>query len=277
MEQLRNYLQANKGRKEVPARDAAQIGNRLHEVFDRMAFQSAMRGYPPKLVTGIEDVDEIIGGLELKEMVAITGLPGSGKTAIALEVVLQTAKDTQLPIVIYSQAHSPQQITRRLLSMLTGVPIRRIENAALDDAQWNELFTAGTWLKDRDIRIFEIDQSLPELCATIRRQDTPALVIIDGLSDDQLWQESMRMLKALASEKTYCVIFTGCYLDTASYIAGGADKVFHLDWYTEREHTFEIKWNRTGKNVCTMLIWQEEYLRFLPYLSGGTNDAAKPV
>ena len=42
MEQLRNYLQASKARKDVSVRDAAQISNRLHEVFDRMAMQSAM-------------------------------------------------------------------------------------------------------------------------------------------------------------------------------------------------------------------------------------------
>ena len=277
MEHLRNYLQANKARKEAPARDASQIGNRLHEVFDRMAAQSAMKGRSPKLATGFEDVDEIIGGLELGELVAINGLPGSGRTAIALEIALQTAKDTQLPILIYSQNHAAQQITRRLLSMMTGVPISCIENAALDDAQWNVLYSASTWLQEHDIRIFEIDQPLPELCATIRRQNTPALVIIDGLPDNQLWQEPMRILKALASETACCVAFTGCYPDTAPYIAGGVDKVFHLDWYTEQENTFEIKWNRTGKNVCTMLIWQEECLRFLPYLSGGMNDATKSV
>jgi hypothetical protein len=79
----------------------------------------------------------------------------------------------------------------------------------------------------------------------------------------------MRILKALASETACCVVFTGCYPDTAPYIAGGVDKVFHLDLYAEQENTFEVKWNRTGKNVCTILIWQEEYLRFLPYLSRG--------
>lgn len=276
MEHLKNYLQANKARKEAPARDASQIGNRLHEVFDRMAAQSAMKGHLPKLAIGIEDVDKSIGGLELGELVAINGLPGSGRTAIALEIALQTAKDTQLPILIYSQNHAPQQITRRLLSMLTGVPIFCIENAELDDAQWNALYSASAWLQEQDIRIFEIDQPLPELCTTIRRQEPPALVIIDGLSDHPFWQE-MRMLKALASETTSCVVFTGCYPDTAPYIAGGVDKVFHLEWDTDRENTFEIKWNRTGKNVGTLLIWQEECLRFLPFLGGGMNDATKSV
>ena len=271
MEYLKNYLQANKARKEAPARDATQIGNRLHEVFDRMAAQSAMKGHLPKLAIGIEDVDKSIGGLELGELVAINGLPGSGRTAIALEIALQTAKDTQLPILFYSQNHAPQQITRRLLSMITGVPISRIEHATPDDTQWNALHTACSWLKEQDIRILEIDRPLPELCATIRRQEPPAVVIIDGLPDHQLWQEPMRMLKALASETTSCVVFTGCYPDTAPYITGGVDKVFHLEWDTDRENTFEIKWNRTGKNVGTLLIWQEECLRFLPYLSGGNE------
>lgn len=271
MEHLRNFLQASKAQKEAPARDVSQIGNRLHEVFDRMAAQSAMKGHPPRLATGIEDADEIIGGLELGELVAINGLPGSGRTAIALEIAIQTAKDTQLPVLIYSQNHAAQQITVRLLSMLTCVPISCIENAALEDAQWNALHSASAWLREQDICIFEIDRPLPELCAAIGRRNTPALVIIDGLPDYQLWQKPMGMLKALASEKTCCVVFTGCYPDTAPYIAGGVDKVFNLEWDTKRANTLEIKWNRTGKNVRTMLLWQEECVQFLPFLRGGNE------
>lgn len=265
MEQLKNYLQASKARKEIPARDETQIGNRLHEVFDRMVFQSGMKADPPRLATGIEDVDEIIGGLELGELVAINGLPGSGRTAIALELALQTAKDTQVPILICSQRHSAQQLTCRLLSMLTGVAISAIEKAEMDDAQWNALYSASAWLKDQDICIFEIDRHLPELCATLRRRNTPALVIIDGLPDEQIWRESMQMLKTLASETTCCVVFTGFHPDTTVYIAGGVDKVFHLDWFAERENTLEIKWNRTGKNACALLLWHAECLQFLAY------------
>lgn len=265
MEQLRNYLQASKARKDVPARDAAQISNRLHEVFDRMAMQSAMRGQTKLLHTGFADIDKMIGGLELGDLVAIDALPCFGKTAFMLSVAIETAQETQLPILIYSQTHSAQQITRRLLSMLTGVDIASIESADLSDTQWNLLSTASTWLKEKDIRITDLDQNISELCTSINRCDTPALVIVDGLSSDETGPEQMKLLKNLAQEKNCCVLFGSSYLSNQPYISGDVDKVLRLDNHCEDETTFEISWNRTGKNGCTLLLWHSPCLQYFPF------------
>lgn len=271
MEHLKNYLQASKARKDAPARDAAEISNRLHEVFDRMAMQSAMRNQVKPLSTGYEDMDEIIGGLELGELVVINGDRGSGKTAMMLSIAIETAKNTSLPVLIFSQTHSAQQITRRLLSMLTGVPIISIEAADLSDAEWNLLSTASTWLKEKDIRVVDLDQSVQELCASINRCDTPALVIVDGLPIDALEPDSMKLLKKLAQEKNCCVLFGCFYFTNQPYISGNVDKVFCLDNYHENETTFEVTWNRTGKNGCTLLLWYPICLQYMPFTSRTEN------
>ena len=272
MEELRNYLQASKARKETPVRDACQISNRLHEVFDRMAMQSAMRNRTEPLLTGYEDVDEIIGGLELGELVAIDGERGSGKTAMMLGIAIETARSSPLSIMIYSQTHSAQQLARRLLSMLTGVPIASIEAADLSDAQWNLLSNASTWLKEKDIRIIDLDQSIPDLCASINRCDTPALVIVDGLPTDALDPDSMKLLKELAQEKNCCVLFGCSYYTNQPYISGKVDKVFSLDNYHENEATCEITWNRTGKNGCTLLLWHRDCLEYMPFTSAAADE-----
>lgn len=272
MEHLRNYLQASKARKEMSVRDAAQISNRLHEVFDRMAMQSGIKSQIKPLFTGYEDIDEMIGGLELGELVAIDGDPHSGKTAMMLSIAIETVRNTALPIMIYSQTHSAQQLTRRLLSMLTGVPIASIEAADLSDAQWNLLSNASTWLKEKDIRIIDLDQSIPELCTSINRCDTPAMVIVDGLSTDALDSDNMYLLKELALEKNCCVLFGGTFYTNQPYISGKVDKVFCLDNYHENETTFEITWNRTGKNGCTLLLWHPECLEYMPYMSSVAEE-----
>ena len=271
MEQLRNYLQASKARKDVSVRDAAQISNRLHEVFDRMAMQSAMKGQVKPLHTGFEDIDEIIGGLEWGELVAFDGAPGSGRTAMMLSVAMEAAKETQLPILIYSQVHSAQQITRRLLSMLTGVRISAIESADLTDAEWNMLSTASIWLKEKDILITDLDRSIPELCASINRCDTPALVIVDGLPTDALEPDQMKLLKNLAQEKNCCVLFSGSYLENQPYISGEVDKILCLANLWDEENTVDITWNRNGENGGTMLLWHASCLQYLSFNSA--NDS----
>lgn len=272
MDNLRNYLQASKVRKDIPARDAAQISNRLHEVFDRMAMQSAMKGQAKLLHTGFADIDEMIGGLELGELVVVDALPCFGRTAFMLSVVIETAKETQLPILVYSQTHSAQQITRRLLSMLTGVPITSIETADLSDAEWNLLSTASTWLKEKDLRIIDLDQSIPELCASINRCDTPALVIVDGLSTHALGPDQMKLLKNLAQAKNCCVLFGSSYLSNQPYISGDVDKVLRLDNHRDDETTFEVTWNRNGKNGCTLVMWHSPCLQYMPYPQNETDE-----
>lgn len=275
MEQLRNYLQASKARKEAPARDAAQISNRLHEVFDRMAKQSALKSRAQLLHTGFQAMDEIIGGLELGELIVINGDPGAGQTSMMLSIAITTAKETQMPILLYSQNHSAQQITRRLLSMLTGVHISAIENADLTDAEWNLLSTASSWLQEKDIRVYDLDQTIPELCVSINRCDTPALVIVDGLSSDELEPENFKLLKNFAQEKNCCVIFNGFYATNRQYISGNVDKVFHLDNYYENETIFEVNWNRTGQKGRIDLLWYQPCLQFLPISSENDENESE--
>lgn len=267
MEQLRNYLQASKVRKEMPARDATQISNRLHEVFDRMAMQSGVKSQMKPLLTGYEDIDEMIGGLELGELVAIDGEPHSGKTAMMLDIAIETVRNTALPILIFSQTHSAQQITRRLLSMLTGVPIETIESAELSDAEWNLLSTASAWLKEKDIRIIDLDMGVRELCDSINRCDTPAMMIVDGICVDEMEPDRMQLLKELAQEKHCCVLFGCCYLDNRPYISGCVDKVLRVDHYYEDEAAIKVTWNRTGRNGCALLRWYPACLQYLPFTS----------
>lgn len=262
MEELSAFLKASKARKAQPVQDETLIGNRLHQLFDRMAAQSAMQGRNVLLRTGFAGLDGAIGGLEMGELVAINGVSGSGRTAIALGIALETAKNTQLPILIFSQDHAAQQLTRRILSMLTGVPVCSMEIATLTDDQWVGLATASSWLKDKPIRILEIDRQVPELCDFIRQHNTPALVILDGLSVAAPESEEMQMLKELAVNTASCVVFTDFYHTITPFIAGGVDKVLDLECYSETECVLRVLWNRNGQRDYTSLTWHKDTLQF---------------
>ena len=139
MEELKDYLEASRARKESlesKEKNPAQIKNLVHRVFDYMAMLNTASHTPIKLNTGIAAIDKVTGGLGLGELVAINGDSGSGRTALALHYAIETAEKTHKPVRIYSQAHSARQLTMRLLSMLTGIPISLIETGKLDEDQW---------------------------------------------------------------------------------------------------------------------------------------------
>ena len=263
MEHLRNYLQASKARKDNPPRDASQIGNLLHEVFDKMSEQCARRDNKVFYHTGFACVDEVIEGLEPGELVAIGGMPKSGKTAFALHIALQVAKETQKSVWIYSAKHSPHQITKRMLAMLTGTPIRSVEDARLTDTEWNNLSTASAWLRKQDIRVRGLGMPLEELCELLRNSEHPALLVLDDVLPADLNVDAINALKQFAAETNCCVITTSFYHVLHQYVAGGADKVFFLYGYEEQSYTdCEITWNRYGRNGDTTLYFNRECLLF---------------
>lgn len=264
MEHLRNYLQASKARKDNPPRDASQIGNLLHEVFDKMSEQCARRDNKVFYHTGFACVDEVIEGLEPGELVAIGGMPKSGKTAFALHIALQVAKETQKSVWIYSAKHSPHQITKRMLAMLTGTSIRAIEDARLKDSEWNNLSTACTWLRDQDIRVQGLGLPIKNLCESLKSSEPPALLVLDDAFPKDLNVDEISALKQFAVETNCCVITTSFYHDIHQYIAGEADKVFFLYGYEDQSATgCEIDWNRYGRTGNPTLYFIREYLSFV--------------
>lgn len=263
MEHLRNYLQASKARKDNPPRDASQIGNLLHEVFDKMSEQCAMREKKVFFHTGFSVVDEIIEGLEPGELATIGGMPKSGKTAFALHIAIEVAKEKQKSVLIYSAKHSPHQITKRMLAMLTGISIRSIEDARLTDTEWSNLSTACSWLREQDIRVQGLGMPVEELCELLRSSEVPALLVLDDALPDDLNVDVITALKQFAAETKCCVLTTSFYHVGHQYVAGGADKVFFLYGYEEQSHTdCEITWNRYGRNGDTTLYFNRECLFF---------------
>ena len=260
---LRNYLRASKARKETPARDAAQIGNLLHEVYDYMAQQSATREHAVKFKCGLMAVDEVVEGLRPGELVAIGGYTGGGQTALALHYAIQVAKDTKKPVWIYSQTHSAHQITKRLMSMLTGISITSIEEAQLADKQWNLLSMATSWLKDQDMRVFDLTTDVERLCNSLYGNEEIGLLIIDGAPEYDLEPAVMQEMSRIAKEKQICILFNGPHLVTAPYVEGKVDKVLWVTHLDEDEYSFELLWTRHGKLGRSTLYWNDNCVSFM--------------
>ncbi len=263
MEHLRNYLQACKARKDNPPRDASQIGNLLHEVFDKMATQCAERNNKTFCHTGFTQIDELIEGFEQGELIAVGGMPKSGKTAFALHCAIHVARDGDGSVWIYSLRHSAHQITKRMLSMLTGISLRAIEDARLTDLEWNSLSTACAWLREQDIRVHDLDMPITELCDNIQNAEVPKLLIVDDCFPNKLDTSIISRLKEFARGTNCCVILTSFYHDIHQYVAGGADKVLFLYGFEEQATTtVEINWNRYGRLGDAELYFDRNCLLF---------------
>ena len=212
MEELKDYLEASRARKESlesKEKNPAHIKNHVDRVFDYMAMLNTASHTPIKLNTGIAAVDKVTGGLGLGELVAINGDSGSGRTALALHYAIDVAEKTGKPVRIYSQAHSAHQITMRLLSMLTGIPISAIETAQFYDYQYIQLATAANWLGSQDICVYDMAMSVEQILDSFQFRIDFALLIIDGAPMCELEPKTIRNMSLFARQMECCVIFNG--------------------------------------------------------------------
>lgn len=89
-----------------------------HEV--KPALYDLEKGETSKISTGWESVDRMIGGgLSLTDILLVAGLPGSGKSALVLQMAVNIAKQG-VPVAFLSGEMSNKENALRLLSQAAG-------------------------------------------------------------------------------------------------------------------------------------------------------------
>ena len=82
-------------------------------------------GMSKQIRTGLRDLDTLTGGLYPGELIVIPGRPSMGKSAVALWMALQAARQGKA-VAFFSVEMSKEDNVMRLLSMLSGIDADRI-------------------------------------------------------------------------------------------------------------------------------------------------------
>ena len=93
----------------------------------------------PGLPSGFSTLDSLTQGFQKSDLIIIAGRPSTGKTALSLNIALNTIKVTRLPVLFFSLEMSKEQIMYRLLSIETGINQIRLKNGKLYKNDWIKL------------------------------------------------------------------------------------------------------------------------------------------
>lgn len=85
----------------------------------------AKKGSIYRCSTGFDELDDLTGGLYRGELAVLSGRPSMGKTAVALHMALQAARAGRNTLY-FSIEMSEEEVTERILSMLSGVEAGKI-------------------------------------------------------------------------------------------------------------------------------------------------------
>lgn len=133
--------------------------------------------------TGFLGIDRFIVGLGKGDLCIIGARPGMGKTALAMGIALNVAKETKKKVCVFSLEMSNEQIVQRMLSSEAMIDGYKMRSGRLDNNDWEKLAIASSKLADTDIYIDDATGvTVSAMKAKLRRnKENLGLVVIDYL------------------------------------------------------------------------------------------------
>jgi replicative DNA helicase len=92
--------------------------------------------------TGFPDLDELLNGLQPSTLNIIGARPSMGKTALALCVAVNVAKNTRLPVLFFSLEMGHLELAQRVLSIEAKVDSKKLRTGRLEQADWTKISNA---------------------------------------------------------------------------------------------------------------------------------------
>lgn len=180
--------QASTRRDFVPIKDAlASSFDRLDELHKRAG---GLRGVP----TGFPDLDFRLAGLQDSNLIILAARPGTGKTAMILNMAQHAAIKEKIPVGIFSLEMSKEELVDRLLVSQADLDAWKLKTGKLTDDDFTKLSDAMGELAEAPIYIDDTPGiNIIEMRTKARRLQVEhgvKLIIIDYL---QLADSGRRM------------------------------------------------------------------------------------
>lgn len=164
--------------------------------------------------TGFQEFDALTAGLHPADLIVLAGRPGTGKTALALNIVRDAALRQGKKVGIFSLEMSKEQVLERLLCGEAQVDFHRLRSGYLPPAKWGLIAAAAGRLNDAVILIDDTPNtsilSIKAKARQMMREYGLDLIVVDylqlveaGIKTDVREQQIAyvsRMLKGMARE-----------------------------------------------------------------------------
>ncbi len=167
--------------------------------------------------TGFSGLDRVLAGMGKSDLVLVGARPAMGKTAFALNIATNVAKQSKKNVCIFSLEMSADQLVTRILSSEALVDSYHLRTGEIAPDEWEHIAKAAGNLADCNILIDDsAGMTVTQMKAKLRRVKNLGLVVIDylglmqgdGHKDNRVQEvsEISRSLKVMAKELNVPVI-----------------------------------------------------------------------
>lgn len=170
----------------------------------------AYQGEGISISTGLEDLDKRLGGFWAENLIVLAGRPSMGKSAVAMELVVNAAKAGNF-VAMVSLEMSNSELMERVVGAETRIDYEKLRRGDLTENEMRKVVESSAAIKDLPLFIVpphvrDIGAIHAALKNIKRRQGRLDMVVVDylqlivskGQSPNERVSEITRQLKALA-------------------------------------------------------------------------------
>ncbi|RME55675.1 MAG: replicative DNA helicase [Deltaproteobacteria bacterium] len=157
------------------------VKDSLKQIEKLYAREEEITGIP----TGFNDLDAFLNGLQNSDLLIVAGRPSMGKTTLCLNIALNVALESRVPVGFFSLEMSKSQLAVRLLCAEARVNGSKARSGNLSNAEWKAIAHAAGVIAEAPIFIDDTtDITLMQMRAKARRLKAEhglGLLIVDYL------------------------------------------------------------------------------------------------
>ncbi|MBU1127216.1 MAG: replicative DNA helicase [Patescibacteria group bacterium] len=139
------------------------IKEALAESFDRLDELHKTAGGLRGVATGFKDLDNTLAGMQASNLLILAARPGTGKTALALNIAQYVSVKDKKPVGFFSLEMSKEELVDRLLVSQADIDAWRLKTGKLDENDFSKLSDAMGVMAE----------------STLFIDDTPALSVLE--------------------------------------------------------------------------------------------------
>ena len=124
--------------------------------------------------TGFYDLDNMLNGFQPSDLLILAARPSIGKTSLALNIAVNVAKDSNMPVAIFSLEMSKEQLTERIICSIAEINLQTFRTGNFkkeqEDVTFNKLTNSFSTIYNLPIYIDDTpDISIMEVRSKSRR------------------------------------------------------------------------------------------------------------
>lgn len=156
----------------------------LYDFMDTLQVRYEKGGDVQGVKSGYKTLDRMLGGFSKEDLIILAARPSMGKTAMALNLLLNIASKGQAKTAFFNLEMGTKQIIDRAVALRTKIPLENIKNASLSEEQWCQVSKEVSGLVNSSIKIYDKIFTLSGIgaeCRKLKIKEGLDVVIIDYL------------------------------------------------------------------------------------------------